>query len=164
MESLDAARDAMPDLTVSTDIIVGFCGETETQFAATRAALQRGRFDLAFIAQYSTRPGAVAERFFADDVPKEVKKQRDQELTTILAGTALANNEKLIGRTIPVLVDGPSRKPGRMLGRTEGLKSVEFTGPENLVGEFVDLEITAAEPWRLQGQRAQSPLSAPADR
>lgn len=151
MDVLDMAYRHIPDLTVSTDIIVGFCGESNEQFADTMNALKRGRYDLAFIAQYSPRPGAVSEKRFADDVPKEVKKKRDQELTDVLKEVALENNKKLVGKTIPVLVESASRKTGRMLGRTEGLKSVEFEGSADLIGQFVDMHITDCDAWRLYG-------------
>ena len=153
LEKLDLARKYMPDLTVSTDIIVGFCGETTEQFERTRAAMVRGKFDLAFIAQYSARPGAVAQQRFQDDVAKADKKQRDIDLTDVLRETAAENNQKLVGKVITVLVEQVSRKPGKLLGRSEGLKSVEFeSGDQDLIGNFVDMKITSADAWRLQGE------------
>lgn len=164
MEKLDMARKYMPDITVSTDIIVGFCGETEEQFKNTRKAMERGQYDLAFIAQYSPRPGAVSEKRFEDTVEKAEKKRRDIELTAILKKTALENNQKIVGKTIPVLVESKSRKVGKLLGRTEGLKSVEFDAPrdengnpdsaaaENLIGHFVEMEITSCDSWRFFGK------------
>lgn len=154
MRVLDAAYSAMPNLTVSTDIIVGFCGETAEEFQHTAEAMKRGKYDLAFIAQYSVRPGAVAQKRWPDDVPKEVKKQRDMELTDILKKTALEKNTSLVGKTIPVLVEATSRKEGKMLGRTEGLKSVEFSGSPRLIGEFVDMNIVDADAWRFFGELA----------
>ena len=152
MEKLDMARRIMPDITVSTDIIVGFCGETEEEFEHTRQAVARGKFDLAFIAQYSPRPGAVAEKRFEDTVPKATKKERDVVLTADLAVVALENNQKLVGKVVPVLVESKSRKSGKMLGRTEGLKSVEFeSSDESLIGQFVDIEITECDAWRFKG-------------
>lgn len=152
MEKLDLARQIMPDITVSTDIIVGFCGETLEQFQHTQDAVERGKFDLAFIAQYSPRPGAVAHQRFPDNVPKEEKKRRHTVLTAALAVTALANNHQLIGTTVPVLVETTSRKHGKLLGRTEGLKSVEFDiAPHVSVGEFTDITITHCDSWRLFG-------------
>lgn len=156
MEKLDMARAYMPAITVSTDIIVGFCGETREQFQHTIEAMERGQYDLAFIAQYSPRPGAVAEKRFPDDVPKVEKKRRDVELTEVLRSTALQNNQKLVSQTIPLLVEAESRKKGKLLGRTEGLKSVEFDSTEtSLIGQFVDIKITGCDPWRLQGELVQ---------
>lgn len=152
MKVLDMAREKIPGITVSTDIIVGFCGETPEQFEETVAALERGQYDLAFIAQYSPRPGAVAEKRFPDDVEKEEKVRRDKTLTEVLKHTALENNKKLVGQTIPVLVEALSRKEGKMLGRTEGLKSVEFEGDESLIGQFVNINITDCDAWRFKGE------------
>lgn len=154
MEKLDMARKFMPDITVSTDIIVGFCGETKEQYENTRKALELGKYDLAFIAQYSPRPGAVAEMRFEDTVEKEEKRRRDKDLNEVLKKTAFENNQKLVGKTIPVLVESESRKTGKMLGRTEGLKSVEFDGDESLIGEFVDMKIVDCDAWRFYGELA----------
>ncbi|HLD21676.1 MAG TPA: tRNA (N6-isopentenyl adenosine(37)-C2)-methylthiotransferase MiaB [Patescibacteria group bacterium] len=154
MQLLDAAHAKMPGLTVSTDIIVGFCGETEEQFQDTVTAMQRGKYDLAFIAQYSPRPGAMAERRFEDSVPKSIKKEREKRLTEILKETALQNNKKIVGTTIPVLVETHSRKSGKMLGRTEGLKSIEFVGNSSTIGNFVQITITDCDAWRLYGTLA----------
>lgn len=159
MQKLDMARTFMPSLTVSTDIIVGFCGETDEQFKNTRAAMERGQYDLAFIAQYSARPGAVAEKRFPDDVPKEVKKQRDIELTDVLRATAATNNQRLVNTTIPVLVETESRKKGKMLGRTEGLKSVEFDSTDtSLIGTFTKVRIDRCDAWRLYGRLIEPPI------
>lgn len=155
MEKLAMARKHMPNITVSTDIIVGFCDETEEQFERTAEAMRTGQYDLAFIAKYSPRPGAVAEKKFEDTVPAEEKKRRDRVLTEILKKTALENNKKMVGKTIPVLVEQKSRKDGKLLGRTEGLKSVEFEGSEDLIGQFVDMEITDCDSWRFYGQIAK---------
>ncbi len=152
METLYLARQYMPDIAVSTDIIVGFPGETAEQFDATVAAFRQGRYDMAFIAQYSPRPGAVAEKRFEDTVPPEEKKRRDEVLTQVLRETALVNNQKIVGQIIPVLVEKTSRKPGKMIGRSEGLKSVEFESTdEMLIGQFVDMQIASADAWRLYG-------------
>ncbi|MBI2411097.1 MAG: tRNA (N6-isopentenyl adenosine(37)-C2)-methylthiotransferase MiaB [Candidatus Kerfeldbacteria bacterium] len=153
MEVLDMARSKIPTMTVSTDIIVGFCGETPEQFEKTIEAMERGRYDLAFIAQYSPRPGAVAEKRFEDTVSKEEKVRRDKTLTEVLKRTALENNQRLVGKIIPVLVENASRKSGMMLGRSEGLKSVEFAGDESLIGQFIDMKITQADSWRLYGEK-----------
>lgn len=152
MSILDEARTIIPNLTVSTDIIVGFCGETAQQFEDTVRAMERGVYDLAFIAQYSPRPGAVAERRFADDIEKEEKKRRAQTLTEVLKRSAAKNNARLVGHVLPVLVETCSRKDEKMLGRTEGLKSVEFVGDPSLVGQFTQMKITNFDPWRLYGE------------
>lgn len=155
MNMLDEARAHIPNLTVSTDIIVGFCGETEQQFEDTVRAMERGAFDLAFIAQYSPRPGAVAEKRFVDDVAKEEKERRFHTLTKVLKRTAAENNLRLVGQSLPVLVETCSRKDAKMLGRTEGLKSVEFVGTTSLVGQFVEMKIVNADAWRLYGEQIE---------
>lgn len=153
MGILDLSREIMPNITVSTDIIVGFCDETEDQFQDTVRAMERAQYDVAFIAQYSTRPGVVAEKRFADTVSKDEKKRRHAVLTEVLGRSALAHNKILIGKTIPVLVESISRKDGLMLGRSEGLKSVSFSGVnENLIGQFTQIKITSVDSWRLTGE------------
>lgn len=153
MKKLEMARSYMPDITVSTDIIVGFCGETEEQFERTAEAMRQGEYDLAFIAQYSPRPGAVAEKRFEDTIESSEKKKRHEHLTAILKETAQAKNQQLIEKTIPVLVEQKSRKKGKMLGRSEGLKSVEFDlEDDSRIGEFVDMKIIDADSWRLYGK------------
>ncbi|MFC1597988.1 MiaB/RimO family radical SAM methylthiotransferase [Patescibacteria group bacterium] len=150
---LSLARRHMPDLTVSTDFIVGFCGESEEQFEQTKEALRRGKYDMAYIAQYSPRPGAVAEKRLVDDVSKTDKKRRDIELTEVLKETALRKNKEMIEKTVPVLVESVSRKPGKLIGRTQGLKSVEFeSNNTDLIGQFIDVKITDCDPWRLFGE------------
>lgn len=152
MDVLDMAYKKIPHLTVSTDIIVGFCGETEDQFKNTARALDRGNYDMAFIAQYSPRPGAVAEKRFEDTVSKEEKKRRHTVLTDQLREIAQKKNQQLVGALIPVLVESQSRKEGMLLGRTEGLKSVQFSSTDtSLIGQFVNVTITDADAWRLTG-------------
>lgn len=152
MSVLDMAREIIPDITISTDIIVGFCDETEAQFEDTCRAVQRARYDIAFIAQYSVRPGVLAEKRFADTVTKEEKKRRHTVLTEILKKGALEHNQRLIGRRIPALVETFSRKEGKLLARTEGLKSIEFASTdESLIGHFVSVRVDSCDPWRLSG-------------
>ncbi len=149
MSKLSLAREIIPDITVSTDIIVGFCGETDEQFQDTVDVMEKAAFDMAYIAQYSPRPNAVANERFKDDVPKDEKKKRDQHATEVLKKTALASNDKLVKTTQQVLVESQSRKQGKLVGRTQGLKSVEFFGDPSLIGEYVNVKITGCDPWRL---------------
>ncbi|MCW1930604.1 MAG: MiaB/RimO family radical SAM methylthiotransferase [Candidatus Kerfeldbacteria bacterium] len=152
MTILDLAREIIPDMTVSTDIIVGFCDETEEQFTDTCRAVERAHYDIAFIAQYSVRPGVVAEKRFADTVAKDEKKRRHTVLTDILKIGALNNNQQLVGKTIPALVETASRKDGKLLARTEGLKSIEFASTdESLIGHFVLVRVESCDAWRLSG-------------
>ncbi len=145
-------RKRIPSATLSTDTIVGFPGETREQFANSLSLYKKLKFDMAFIAQYSPRPGTFSAMMMEDNIPKKEKVKRDEELTKILKKTALENNKKLIGQTIKVLID--SKKDGKLLGRTNGNKLVKIIYDEaglrrKYIGGFVDVEIVKAEPWKL---------------
>ncbi|NNM67300.1 MAG: MiaB/RimO family radical SAM methylthiotransferase, partial [Spirochaetales bacterium] len=142
----------LPTATLFTDIIVGFTGETEEQFQNTRQAMQEFQFQMAFIAQYSPRPGAASARW-DDDVPLEVKKARLHDLSSVLHTTSLAYNQTLLGKKMLVLVEKHDRKPGFMAARTEGKIGVRFASDdESLMGKFVEVEITSAVPLSLEGK------------
>lgn len=154
---LAQARSAMPGLAVSTDFIVGFPGETEQQFLDTLEAAERGNFDMAFIAQYSERPGTLAHQRYPDTIPHEEKKRRDDALTAVIQASAEQHNRSCIGSVVPVVVERRSRKAGKLLGRTEGLKSVEFESTNtDLIGTVVDIKINNTDPWRLSGSLLSS--------
>ena len=133
-------RKVMPDIAISTDVIVGFPGETRKQFEDTKKLFREIKFDMAFISEYSPRPKTAAYKIFKDDVPHEEKERRKGELNEILKKTALENNQKLIGKTVKVLN-----------GRTEGNKPIEIEGnyPKN---KFVSAKIIKANIWRLKGK------------
>lgn len=158
LERVENVRKKIPNISVSTDIIVGFCGETEKQFRDTARLMEKVGYDMAYIAQYSPRPGTAAERAWEDDVPRTEKKKREKILTDILSRTALAFNKKFIGATTTVLVDGA--KKGKLFGKNRQFKNVQFPGPKGLVGEFVDIKITKATPWGLEGKMAHRKNSA----
>ncbi len=109
-EIVHTIREKLPEATLFTDIITGFTGESEDQHHSTLEAMKEFRFNMAYVAQYSPRPGAASYRW-EDTVSKEVKKQRLFELNQILAETASRFNQKMIGKTIRVLVTGSDRKP-----------------------------------------------------
>ena len=141
----------LPTATLFTDIIVGFTGESEEQFQNSRRAMEEFQFQMAFIAQYSPRPGAASARW-DDDVPLEVKKARLHELSSVLHTTSLAYNQTLVGKKMLALVEKPDRKPGFLAARTEGKIGVRFASEdENLIGKFVEIEITSAVPLSLEG-------------
>lgn len=141
-------KKAIPDIALSTDIIVGFPSETKKQFNNSVKLFKEIGFDMAYISEYSPRPGTAASRFMKDNVPQKEKECRKKKLNDILAKTSFKKNKKLIGRTLRVLVD--SKKGNRFFGRTEGNKVIEINARE--VGEFVNIKITSAEPWRLKGK------------
>lgn len=154
---LDQARTIIPRITISTDIIVGFCGETFKEFEDTIAAMKYGAYDMAFIAQYSSRIGTVAYKRWEDSVSKTEKERRHKIATDILCDSAATQNAKLHNTTIPVLVETQSRKSGKLLGRTEGLKSVEFASDDlSMMGRFINIHITKSDSWRLYGDYISS--------
>ena len=144
-------RETIPQATLFTDIIVGFTGETEEQFENTVRAFDEFRFNMAYIAQYSQRPGAASSRW-ADDVPKEVKKERYHRLTGALQKHSFELNKQMIGKTYRVLVTGRDRKEGYLSGLTEGRIVLRFPSTdESLVGNFVDVEIKSATAFSVEG-------------
>jgi tRNA-2-methylthio-N6-dimethylallyladenosine synthase len=143
-------RKVLPDVSLTTDIIVGFPGEAEKEFADTEEVMEKAMFDMAFLAQYSERPGTASAKL-KDDVSKEVKGRRDRILTEILAKTTYENNKHLKGKTIRVLVD--SKRKGIYYGRTDSYKVVEITDSKtDLVGRFCEIMIMEVGPWKLIGE------------
>jgi tRNA-2-methylthio-N6-dimethylallyladenosine synthase len=145
-------RQLIPEATIFTDIIVGFTGETDEQFENTRRAMEEFKYNMAYIAQYSVRPGAASSRW-ADDVPKETKKERYHLLTNELMKYSLEYNLSMIGKIVPVLVRGRDRKKGYLSALTEGKLVIRFASAnESLIGSFVDVEIKSATPLSLEGE------------
>ncbi len=149
---LDAMRERCPDLYISTDVIVGFPGETEEDFALTREAFEQIGFDMAFIFKYSVRPDTTAAPL-GDPISAEIKDARNKELLEILQQSSLRRNTSLVGTTQEVLVEGPAKRgEGMYLGRTRGYRKVVFPGSERLVGELVPVEIDEATVTTLTGR------------
>jgi tRNA-2-methylthio-N6-dimethylallyladenosine synthase len=147
-----ALRQQLPDLCLSTDIIVGFPGETDEDFEATRQVFEEMDFDSGFIFKYSVRPGTPAEAL-GDPIPPEVKEARNQILLQILEKQALRRNEGLVGTIQTVLVEEPARKgEGLFMGRTFGGRRVLFPGSERLVGESVSVKILEAHLGHVKGE------------
>jgi tRNA-2-methylthio-N6-dimethylallyladenosine synthase len=144
-------RTLIPQATLFTDIIVGFTGETDEQFENTRKAMEEFKYNMAYIAQYSVRPGAASSRW-EDDVPKEVKKQRYHILTEELTKHSQDYNNKLIGRMLEVLVRGHDRKEGFLTGYTEGKLVIRFESEDkSLIGQIVPVKVESASPLSLEG-------------
>jgi len=178
LDRLDRIRAAVPDIAISTDIIVGFCGETETQYESTLRLLERVRYDQVFAAAYSERPGTPATRL-ADDVPSDDKRRRLNALLALQEPIGLERNQAWLGRDVEVLVDtivpprshehedaddpitlGAKRGSGNgagegsavhLSGRTRQNKLVHLTGPTSWVGQLVDVRIQHAGPYALRG-------------
>ncbi len=148
---LDRIRDGVPGVAVTTDIIVGFPGETERDFDETMRVVEAARFDAAFTFQYSPRPGTVAAGF-ADQVPKEVVQERFDRLVALQERVSLERNQDLIGREVELLIDGQGRK-GNLAGRTRTNKLVHADG-DLAPGTFAMVEITGASPHHLTGRLA----------
>ncbi len=152
-----------PGISLSSDFIVGFPGETEADFEATMALIEDIGFDLSFSFIYSRRPGTpAADR--PDDVPLEVKQARLKRLQSTINNQAMRISRQMVDTVQRVLVERPSRKdPGQLAGRTENNRVVNFDGPAELIGQFVDLRITEALPNSLRGElveRADLAMSA----
>jgi tRNA-2-methylthio-N6-dimethylallyladenosine synthase len=167
-ERLDRIREAVPGITISTDVIVGFCGETEEQFQRTLALLEEVRYDQVFAAAYSPRPGTPATKL-ADDVPPDVKRRRLNELLAKQERIGLERNQAWLGREVDVLVDAvaPVRSHGHdhedaaadpdpaspatvVTGRTRGNKLVHVPGDAALVGHEVRVRVDHAGPYALR--------------
>ncbi len=149
---IEKIRTVCPQIYISTDVIVGFPGETEEDFAQTKEHFEALRFDMAYLFKYSVRPGTSAEPL-GDPIPTEVKEQRNQALLDILAEHSLARNESLIGQTEEVLLEGPARKgEGMYVGRTRGHRKVIVPASPRLVGQLVQVQITRATTSTLFGE------------
>lgn len=151
---VEEMRSVIPSLGLSTDIIVGFCGETEPQFQNTLALLERVRFDVVHVAMYSPRPGTASARLWADDVPLTEKKRRHHEVERIQAGIAAEINGALVGTRQEVLVEGT--RQGKWYGRTRHNKLVFFESDESLPGRVAQVDVASASSWSLQGQLASA--------
>ncbi|MCB1821452.1 MAG: TRAM domain-containing protein, partial [Candidatus Competibacteraceae bacterium] len=150
-------RAVRPDLSLSSDFIVGFPGETDQDFAATMTLIEELAFDHSFSFIYSPRPGTPAANW-PDPTPMTVKKERLAQLQARLEMGACAISQQMVGTTQRVLVDRFSRKDRRQLsGRTENNRVVNFDGPVNLIGYFADVAITAALPNSLRGRLVACP-------
>ena len=147
---VEQVKSILPEATLFTDIIVGFTGETHDQFLNTQRAMEEFRYQMAFVAQYSPRPGAASARW-DDDVSPEAKKDRLQILTEVLRETSLEYNQTLVGRTVPVLVEKADRKAGYLSGRTEGKVSVRFPSGGAPIGSFIDVKIASAVSFSVEG-------------
>ncbi len=143
-------RKACPDIAIGTDIIVGFCGETEEEFQNTLDLYRQCDFDISFHAQYSERSGTVAAKAFDDDVPLQTKKARWDTLQNLMEEIVVKKNAKLAGKKISVLVD--KCEDGFCSGNSSEMKFSQFLGDEKMVGEIVEVKVIEPEMWRLKGE------------
>ena len=144
-------RSILPEAALFTDIIVGFNGESEEQFEHTIKAMREFKYDMAYIARYSPRPGAVSARW-DDDVTREEKERRFRKLSDILLEIAAPLNLRRVGTVERVLVTGEDRKEGFLSGYTEGRIPVRLAAAGVRIGDFVDVEIISARPLSIEGR------------
>jgi tRNA-2-methylthio-N6-dimethylallyladenosine synthase len=156
LERVDKIRSVIPDCGITTDVIAGFCGETEQDHQDTLTLMEKVVFDSAFMFAYSERPGTLASRKYPDDIPYEVKTSRLNEIIALQGRMSLKSNEKEIGKTLKVLVEEQDEE-GAYIGRTEYDapeidNSVIFTSERQLTpGEFVRVQINDAFDYDLVG-------------
>ena len=149
---IQTIREKLPTATIFTDIIVGFTHESEEEFENTRKAMEEFKYNMAYIAQYSVREGAVASRW-EDDVPKEVKRQRYHRLTEELMKHSLLYNKGLVGTTVKMLVEDFDRKNGYLTGHTEGKIVIRFAShDESLIGKIVTVKVTSVSALSIEGE------------
>jgi tRNA-2-methylthio-N6-dimethylallyladenosine synthase len=151
-EIIAKIRAVRPDVYISTDVIVGFPGETDADFELTRHAFDEIGFDMAYLFKYSVRPDTTAEPL-GDPIPKAVKEARNQVLLDILGRHSLARNEALIDTVEEVLFEGPAKRgEGMFMGRTRGHRKVIVKATPRLVGQLVPVRITEATASTLMGE------------
>jgi len=159
-ELVGRIRAQIPGVSLSTDVIVGFPGETPEQFLHTRALLEELRFDAVHVAAYSPRPGTIASRTMKDDVPPGEKKARLQAIEALQESIATAINSTLLSQKVEVLVEGQNK--GKWYGRTRTNKLVFFRDSALHLGQLVEVMVEKTSPWSLQGRLIAAPHYAEA--
>lgn len=148
-------RELLHPVSITTDIIVGFCGETEEQFQNTAKVMEAVEYDMAYLNKYSPRPGTVSARKYPDEIAWEEKLRREHVLNEILKRTALKQNQKFLGQTVRVLVDEATPDKNGLLmniGKTDLFKNTQFLAARPYVGQFVDVRITSVQPFGMAGE------------
>ncbi|MFO0953659.1 MAG: tRNA (N6-isopentenyl adenosine(37)-C2)-methylthiotransferase MiaB [Isosphaeraceae bacterium] len=157
-EMLQRIRETVPGASVSSDFIVGFCGETDESFQKSVALVERARFKNSFIFKYSPRTGTKADLLFNDDVPEEVKRRRNNDLLAVQTAISLEDNRRFLGKSVEVLVEGPSKADEsegplkQLVGRTACDRIVVFDGNERLAGRLVRVGVEDASAVTLFGR------------
>lgn len=149
---VDKLKQNVPGITMSTDIIVGFPGETEEDFEETLSLVEKVRFDSAFTFLYSIRKGTPAEKY-QDQIPEETKHERFNRLVELVNSISAEKNSAYIGTVQKVLVEGQSKtNKSTYTGRTDGFKLVNFKGDKSMIGQIIDVEITSSNTFSLEGE------------
>jgi tRNA-2-methylthio-N6-dimethylallyladenosine synthase len=151
MQLVKLMRNKIPDLALSTDVIVGFPTESDEEYEDTLKVMRKVRFDSAFMFKYSERKQTIAQRKFPNDVPEEVKTDRLIELVEMQRKINFENNQRHLGKTYDVLVEGKAKKPDQLMGRNEANKIVVFPDQGQKVGDFVTILIDEVTPNTLIG-------------
>ncbi len=153
LERVEKIRTAMPDCAITTDVIAGFCSETEEDHEMTLSLFREVGFDYAYMFYYSERPGTIAARHYPDDVSLEVKTRRLNEIISLQNELSLESNRRDIGKTFRVLVEGPSKKnPQELCGRSGSNKMCVFPAGGHKAGDYVNIEITSCTSATLIGK------------
>ena len=151
-------RECIPNLSISTDVIVGFCGETEADFMETHNLMAEIRYDSAFMFKYSSREGTLAHKTLDDDVSEEEKGRRLKEIIALQEGISHEINRGLIGETVEVLVEGESRRdPDKYQGKTEGFKTTVFPKENSEGGDLVRVKVESVTAHTLIGSMVAAP-------
>jgi len=162
---IDRARAIVPGVVIAGDFIVGFPGETEADHTASAELIRRSGFKNSFIFKYSPRPGTYAAERLSDDVPEAVKRRRNRELLAVQQEVGLAHHAAYVGRSVEVLVEGPSVRAGKqaapptpeatqLVGRSRGDHIVHFTAGRERIGRYVRVRVTGATALTLLGEEA----------
>ncbi|MBI4995092.1 tRNA (N6-isopentenyl adenosine(37)-C2)-methylthiotransferase MiaB [Candidatus Peregrinibacteria bacterium] len=150
IELIEKIRRAIPGCAISTDIVTGFCGETEKMFEETCELFEQVQWDMAYISQYSMRKFTAAYKTMKDDVSRKEKERRWHKLNEILTRISYEKHKAFVGKTVEVLVEKCVK--GVCEGRSEHFKRTQFKGNKNLIGQIVPIKITDAGQWHLKGK------------
>jgi len=156
LERVDKIRSVMPECSITTDVIAGFCSETEEDHQDTLDIFRKVGYDYAYMFYYSERPGTLAARKYPDDVPQDVKVRRLGEIIELQNELSLRSNQKDVGKTFKVLVEGPSKKdPNELCGRTGSNKMCVFPDKGHKAGDYVNIKVTSCTSATLLGEEIQ---------
>ena len=153
LERISRIREIIPECAITTDVIAGFCGETDEDHRQTISLFNEVNFDSAFMFQYSERPGTKAARQFADDVPDKVKTERLEEIISLQNEISLDRNLRYVGQVCEVLIEGPSKRSAAdLVGRTSSNKTCVFPACGHKAGEYVNVRILSCSSATLKGE------------
>lgn len=161
LDRISAIRNIIPDCAISTDVIAGFCGETEEQHQDTLSIMDEVRYDFAYMFKYSERPRTLAERKFDDDVPEEVKNRRLTEIINKQQQHSLESNQKMVGNTYEVLIEGVSKKSDQELfGRNSQNTVIVFPKQDFKAGQYIHVKVNDCTAATLIGEAVSEPAMA----